>query len=767
MLLSKLLTTINIAVGTTRKFDESTLRSDHLDLAAFVMLRRWLRTFGAAMRPQHHYRPVADERQIPLDSFELDHDDADDYTESSPLDESDEELSNLRPFPTDPSDPVEDSELTIRALVIGCMLGAVVSASNIYLGLKTGWTFGSSLFGAILGYAILKPLTRYAPRYIGSSFGPKENVCIQSAATASGGLGIIFIGAIPAMYQLDLLGASPKADFWKLIGLTCCTAFFGIFFAIGLRKFYILKLKLIFPTPTAVAHVIRALHKGGKDAEDDARRKALVLAAAFAFAAALRVISQYAPGLLWDWHVFYWLYSLGFSSMAAIESWGWVVELTPAFFGAGILSGLNASLSFFAGSIIAWAICGPLTVHFGFTAGVPASGDLSFLTNYNSLSLVDPVNHPSPRYWSLWVGVMLMTCSSFAEVFCNGHLLFSGIARGMRAILSSFFGRPFQAKQVTDADKDVDNDPSPLSQQIPKQTWVGGVVFSVLLSCLILWAQYDINPLLTLLSVILAFLFAVIAVQSSGVTDINPVSTCAKSSQLVIGGITQTRGYHDAAAQRVNLVAGVVAAGAAAQSVDMLGDLKTGYLLSASPRVQFYAQLAGSFCSIWLCTGFFLLFAEAYPCILQVDAEVCQFGIPSVAAWRAVAIAVTGATFPVPKSSWITALLVGALSVLITVLKNTAIPVKYRHYVPNMNAIGLAFTLPQTWFSTAMALGSIFSMFWWQRSPDTWRAYSTSLAAGLCAGEGIGGVINALLTISGFTFESGTTLGCPGRVYCG
>lgn len=83
-------------------------------------------------------------------------------------------LDNKFPFPPLHGVPDEEQQITFRALFVGCMLGAVVSASNLYLGLKTGWTFGASLFGSILGFAILKPLSRYAPRLLGGGyFGPK------------------------------------------------------------------------------------------------------------------------------------------------------------------------------------------------------------------------------------------------------------------------------------------------------------------------------------------------------------------------------------------------------------------------------------------------------------------------------------------------------------------------------------------------------------------------------------------------------------------
>ena len=91
-------------------------------------------------------------------------------------------LNNLFPFPPLKGVPEEQQQLSIRALVIGVCLGAVVSASNIYLGLKTGWTFGASLFGGILGFAILKPLSRIAPKFLGGGyFGPRVGAFFESA----------------------------------------------------------------------------------------------------------------------------------------------------------------------------------------------------------------------------------------------------------------------------------------------------------------------------------------------------------------------------------------------------------------------------------------------------------------------------------------------------------------------------------------------------------------------------------------------------------
>ena len=224
----------------------------------------------------------------------------------------------------------------------------------MYLGLKTGWTFGASLFGSIFGFAILKPLSKALPTYLGVGyFGPKENVCVQSTAIAAGSLGLLFTSGFPTAYQLGLLSKTPKEDFGKLITFTACCAYYGMFFAIPLRKFYILKLKLTYPAAVAAAHTNRSLHVG-KNAAANARKKTKALIISFCLAITWRCTSEYAPGIMWDWHWGWTFYRLGWTNMIYVENWNFIWEWTPAFIGAGMLTGINASYSFFGGAILAW-----------------------------------------------------------------------------------------------------------------------------------------------------------------------------------------------------------------------------------------------------------------------------------------------------------------------------------------------------------------------------------------------------------------------------
>ncbi|KAF7426231.1 hypothetical protein PC9H_008598 [Pleurotus ostreatus] len=685
-----------------------------------------------------------------------------------------------KPFPIDPTEPEETHQLTFRALLVGSVLGAVVGASNIYLGLKTGFTFGPQLFGAIFGFAILKPFAKAMPesgilgKLLGGPFGPKENCTVQSSllhaicspSTASGGLGILFVSAIPAMYRLNLLSELPQQDVGKLIALTTCAGFFGVFFVIPLRRYYIVKQKLTFPTPAATAYTIRSLHNGRTGAVA-AKKKSLALLYTFVTTFVFKVMTGYAPGILYDWHIGWTLFRLGFTSIISLDNYGWWIEFTPAFYGAGMLSGLNASWSFFGGSVLAWGIIAPSLVKNGLAVGVPADEVFPERISYQALSFRDPdqyVDAPSPRYWLLWPGVLVMLLYSFADILLSLTPFFKTLFAS--SAWSGLDPRTWVGTRELDPE---DEDQTPMEDRIPFSWWSTGLFLSTVMCCAILATQFHMNVGEAILALLLGFLFSFIGVQSSGQTDVNPVSTVAKASQLIFGGIGKGSGMDPTTGQMFNLTAGVIAAGSAAQASDMTGDLKTGYLLRAKPRNQFVAQLVGSVVAVFLTTGLFILFTTATPCIIDPPATgECTYGAPSVSAWSAVAIAVSAPRLPIPPSSGYTAIGLAIAAVLTVLAKYYLIPKKYWGYIPNWNAIGLAFVVPQVFYSIAMAVGSTVNYFWLKNNPTGYDMYMFAIAAGLLAGEGLGGVFQALLAVAGVDGgEFGTAIGCPGFQFCG
>lgn len=600
---------------------------------------------------------------------------------------------------------------------------------------------------------------------------------------ASGGLSSVFVSAWPALYQLGLLSDDPKGDYWKVVSMTAVGGYFGFFFATPLRKFFIIyvarELRLIFPTPSATAMTIRAMH-AAVDGEVVGKMKMKALSIAFAAAFVLRVVSQYALGILWDWHIFTWFFIWGGYNNAAIhvENWGWMIEWTPAFIGSGMLVGLNVAVSFLMGSVIAWGIIGPALVHNGVAWGVPAGPEddprwenyISFASLGRAASNKD---FPSPRYWLLWPGVLLMIAVSFTELFLQWKIILFAFQAVFRGICEGIYmtgkaaGKEFTwfQKKGERANEDMVPDSAADHELVKMWMWLPGLIVTIICICVVMGVEFDMPVGMSLLSVFLAFFFSFLAIQCTGVTDITPLTAASKASQIVLGGATKGEGWDLAQAQKLNLLGGALCSMGANQSTDLVCDFRTGFLLRTPPNQQWLAQGVGTIVAVFLAPAMFTLFANAYPCIIDLEAETCPFAVPSVAAWRAVAIAVTDPTFPIPRSSGIFSIIFaifGSIMVLVRHYVWTGKLEWMRAYHPNMMCIGLAFVLPQTVYGTAMVIGALPAYYWAKRNPKHFDIYAYAVAAGLIAGEGIGGVVNALFQVVKIGgAEYGSNIACP------
>ncbi|ODA83239.1 hypothetical protein RJ55_01751 [Drechmeria coniospora] len=690
----------------------------------------------------------------------------------------------------------ESNPLTARAVITGIILGSLVNASNVYLGLKTGFTFTATMFGAIFGFGFILLLTKAFPRIpgIGDRFGPQENSIIQASATGAGGMAGVFVAGLPAMYRLGLLSEDPKADFPRILTITIVCALFGLFAAVPLRKFFIInvarELNMVFPTPTATALAIRSMHAVGSGAED-AMKKIKALGYSFIGAFVHIVVSQYADGILHNWHIFTWFYAWGnYKNWAInIENWGWYIQLTPAFFGSGILVGLNAALSWWGGTVVAFGLIGPLLVHYGVCIGkeIPTtSPKWEGRVNFNSLSGISKPGYvPSPRFWMLWPGVMVLIVYSLIEFLLHFRVIYDGVKFALRGVAVKLNDNlqkrgkssPFLEKQAAKANDESSllKDFATKEQQVPTWVWLTGTIVMTAVSMVVCHFQFHMNAGLAILSCILGLLFAFLSIYGGAVTDTAPLTASAKASQLVFGGITKGQGLSVTDAQRVNLIAGNMASGCADVATALTSDFRVGFLLKTPPNLQFYAQAMGALVSVFLAPGVFVLFMSAYPCVWKSDYKPpyegfeCPFQAPSVVAWQAVAQAVTLPKIPIPLSCTIFSIVMGVLAGAQAVFKNFYLVgprQKYREWLPNWMAIGVAWVLGvDSAYANAILAGSITAYFWQKKWAKNFETYAFSIAAGLLAGEGLAGVVNAALTLAEVDGGlKGTGIGLPGRI---
>ena len=155
-----------------------------------------------------------------------------------------------------------------------------------------------------------------------------------------------------------------------------------------------------------------------------------------------------------------------------------------------MLSGLNASWSFFGGSILAWGIIAPALVKNGLAFGTPISDEYPLIT-YNALSFDDPTlytTHPSPRYWLLWPGILLMLLYSFADLGMNSGAMIDNIRR------AGFSLNPIQwFREDPEYDAATDDDLSPREDRVPTLWWVTGLIASIVMCCAILAKMFAMN----------------------------------------------------------------------------------------------------------------------------------------------------------------------------------------------------------------------------------------------------------------------------------
>lgn len=569
-----------------------------------------------------------------------------------------------------------EAQLSLRAVAVGCLIGSIVSCTNIYIGLKIGWTFGASIISAVLGFAAFK--------LAGKSITVLETNIAQTAGSAAGSMSSAagLVAAIPAM---NLLGY--QIPWYGLVLWALAVAFLGVFFAVPLRRQVVEVDKLRFPTGTATAETILAMFSDA----GEALKKAKVLIYAGLAAGAFTLGAHFFPQLEMP-PIDKWI---GGAALVTAAAWTFKLYLGPSLFGAGFLIGPRVSFSLLLGALAAWAVLGPIAKSEGWAPGAV-------------MSYKDGV-----RGWLLWPGVALM------------------VAEALTALALSW--RTFvNALSMTKSAGGAGESDVAAKERIPNQWWIGGLAVGTAMATIIGYMVFQIDWWMTIVAVALSSILAIVAVRSVGETDINPVGGMGKVTQLVYGGLAPGQ-------MSTNLMAAAVTGAGASQAGDMMQDLKTGHLLGASPRKQFLAQLAGICAGVVFVVPVYLVFTDAY----EIGGE--KLPAPAAFAWKAMAELLAkgfDALPPYALEAVVVAAIVGVLSALLRKVDGI------KAYVPSGLAMGIAFIIP-AYYSMVMVYGCVVWLIWRARNPESVSKYDFALASGLVAGEGLMGIVNAVLTILG------------------
>ena len=341
---------------------------------------------------------------------------------------------------------------------------------------------------------------------------------------------------------------------------------------------------------------------------------------------------------------------------------------------------------------MAWAVFGPLAQSQGWAPGaVMAYSD-------------------GARGWLLWPGVALMVAEALTSLVMSWPTF-------MRALKLP---------------KSLDSDASSGGQHIPNSWWIGGLAAGSTLTAVIASMVFDIPVWMTVIAVILSAVLSIVAVRSVGETDINPVGGMGKVTQLAYGGLAPGQ-------MSTNLMAAAITGAGASQAGDMMQDLKTGHLLGASPRKQFIAQLFGICAGVIFVVPVYNIFTTGY----ELGGD--KLPAPAAMAWKAMAELLAKGLDALPPQAGMAILVASAVGIAIPLLRKVE---SIKDWVPSGLAMGIAFIIP-AYYSLVMFYGMVAWFIWKRRNPTAVEKFNFALASGLVAGEGLMGIVNAVLTILG------------------
>src|SRR6476659_8339885 len=567
---------------------------------------------------------------------------------------------------------MKPKELTIRGLILGALITTVFTAANVYLGLKVGLTFASSIPAAVISMAILSVV---------KDSSILENNIVQTVASAAGTLSaIIFL--LPG---LVIVGWWTGFPFWQSFLICVSGGVLGVVFTIPLRRALVTTSDLPYPEGVAAAEVLKVgsgTRGETKDETGEAREGlvAVILGSVASAGLAIITATRIAAAEL-D----------GFIRLGGGASTGYNLAWSLALLGAGHLVGLSVGMAMLVGQVISWVIAVPIL-----TAMQPATADQTLAAHTIAI-------------WRTQVRFIGAGVIAVAAIYSLGRLarpVFGGLVTTLRA------------SRVAATAYDLDRDIPP--------SWI----YILTAACLIIaaWLAYNFAKStvlapdalkLTLISVpfvlIVGFIIAgvcgyragLIGASNSPISGVGILSIVICASVIMLA-VTPTADNRQALVAFALFVTAIVFA-CATISNDNLQDLKTGQLVGASPMRQQIALIVG------VAAG-----ASVIPSVLNLLAKAYGFaGAANVGV-------VAPNLLPAPQATLISALAqgviggnlewrmvgIGAAIGVVLILLDAALGAMNKLRLPPL-AVGIGIDLPMS-ATFAVVVGAVMS-HWYDR----------------------------------------------------
>ena len=605
--------------------------------------------------------------------------------------------NNFKPYI--PADRVVP-EFTVTYLLIGILLAIVFGAANAYLGLRVGMTISASIPAAVISMGIIRVILRRDSIL--------ENNLVQTIGSAGESVAAGAIFTLPALFLWAEEGLTEKPGLVEITLIALCGGVLGVLFMVPLRNALIVKehATLLYPEGTACADVLLAGEEGGSNAATVF--SGMGIAAAFKFIVdGLKVIPADV--------------AVAFKSFKGEIG----MEVYPALLGVGYIVGPRIASFMFVGSIVGWLVIIPLICLFG--------PDISL--------------YPAEA----GVTVSQLFAEGGASAIWSNYVKYIGagaIATG--GIISLIKSLPLIISTFRDSMKSMKGSQNGGTLRTDKDLPMGIILAGIVAMVFIIWfvPAIPVNFLGALMIVVFGFFFATVSSRMVGMigSSNNPVSGMAIATLLLATFAIKATGETGIDGMKGAIAIGSVICIIAAIAGDTSQDLKTGYLLGATPKTQQIGELLGVVVSGLAIGGVLYLLDAAW------GYGTAEVPAPQAGLMKMIVEGIMGGELP-----W-TLVFVGVFLALgLEILRIPVMPFAIGLYLP-------------IYLNTTIMIGGVVRMFLDGRkkvdskTKESQVTNGTLYCAGMIAGEGLVGIFLAILAVAGISIPAFINLGNIGGV---
>ena len=580
-------------------------------------------------------------------------------------------------------------ELTITSVIMGCILAVIFGAANAYLGLRVGMTVSASIPAAVISMGVIRVILRRNSIL--------ESNMVQTIGSAGESLAAGAIFTMPALFLWAEEGLSDKPGIVEITLIALCGGILGVLFMVPLRNALIVKehATLLYPEGTACADVLLAGEEGGANASTVF--SGMGLAAIFKFV---------VDGLK----------LLPADVSAAFKSFKGEIgmEVYPALLGVGYIVGPKIASYMFTGSLIGWMVIIPLICLFGpDTWMYPAAEGTTISQLY--------ANGGAAAIWSTYVKYI------GAGAIATGGII--SLIKSLPLIVTTFRDsmKSMKGSKNTSTER--------TAQDLPMQFILLGIVAMVF----IIWIvpAIPVTLLGAFIIVVFGFFFATVSSRMVGLvgSSNNPVSGMAIATLLIATFAIKSSGKTGIDGMTAAIAVGSVICIIAAIAGDTSQDLKTGFLLGATPKKQQMGEMLGVVVSGLAIGGVLYLLNAAW------GYGTAEIPAPQAQLMKMIVEGIMGGNLP-----WGLVFVGVFLAICLEILRIPVMPF----------AIGLY--LPIYLNATIMIGGIVRGLLDRRKGVDekTKTAQATDgtlYCAGMIAGEGLVGILLAIFAVVGISLD--------------